>query len=96
MKVPVAMTAGLFVLFGLQTARAWLTDDGQLLKSGLDVLYKGLLQLPRHAPKLGMQVAFRRADGCRQRLAGADCFVVKTDVFNKLIPDDRQREPVQR
>jgi putative DNA primase/helicase len=77
-------------------ARNLLTDDRQLIKSGLKRLHSGLRQLPLHAPKRKPAVNFGGVDGYQERRGSLTCFVIKIDAFNRIIPDDRQRKLVQR
>ena len=77
-------------------ARDRLTDDRQLLKTGLGIVRNALRQLPLHATRQTPQVRFERINGYQERLGGTKSCVIKADAFNRLLSDDRQRNLVQR
>lgn len=77
-------------------ARDLLSDDRRLLESGLKALKDGLRKLPVYKPGQGSKPRFRDIDGFQEKHPGTDCFVIRTDVFNRLLPDGRQRELVRR
>lgn len=75
-------------------ARNLLTDDRQLLKSGLEVLVDALRQLPRHAAKQGSRARYDHVDGYQESDPGGKACIIKIEAFNRLLPDDRRRNLV--
>ncbi len=77
-------------------ALSMITDDAQLLKSGIAILHTGLKRLPRYRPNKKGQQKIGDADGYSERRFGVTSFIIRTEALNQMLPNGQQRELVKQ